>query len=84
MKTFGKVDILVNNAGIVDNHTATLRITDELWVRVIAINLTGTFLFCREALKYMSQAGTGIIVNVSSIAGVYGNGGAAYSASKWV
>lgn len=83
IKAFGKVDILVNNAGIVDNHTQTLKVTDELWDRVIAINLTGTFLFCREALKYMTKAGTGAIVNVSSIAGVYGNGGAAYSASKY-
>jgi len=83
MDTFGKVDILVNNAGIVDNHTQTLKCTDELWDRVIAINLTGTFLFCREALKYMTEAGEGAIVNVSSIAGVYGNGGAAYTASKY-
>jgi len=83
MQTFGKVDILVNNAGIVDNHTQTLKVTDELWNRVLAINLTGTFLFCREALKYMTKAGTGAIVNVSSIAGVYGNGGAAYTASKY-
>jgi NAD(P)-dependent dehydrogenase (short-subunit alcohol dehydrogenase family) len=81
--TFGKVDILINNAGIVDNHTQTLKCTDELWDRVIAINLTGTFLFCREALKYMKEAGEGAIVNVSSIAGVYANGGAAYTASKY-
>jgi len=83
VNAFGKVDILVNNAGIVDNHTQTLRTTDELWDRVIAINLTGTFLFCREALRYMTKTGTGAIVNVSSIAGVFGNGGAAYSASKY-
>jgi len=83
ISAFGKVDILVNNAGIVDNHTQTLKVTDELWDRVIAINLTGTFLFCREALKYMTEAGTGAIVNVSSIAGAYGNGGAAYTASKY-
>lgn len=83
VNTFGKVDILINNAGIVDNHTQTLKVTDELWDRVIAINLTGTFLFCREALKYMIKAGTGAIVNISSIAGVYANGGAAYTASKY-
>jgi NAD(P)-dependent dehydrogenase (short-subunit alcohol dehydrogenase family) len=83
MNVFGTVDILVNNAGIVDKHTPTIRTTDELWREVIDINLTGTFLWCREALKYMTQAKAGIIVNVSSIAGVYGNGGAAYSASKF-
>jgi NAD(P)-dependent dehydrogenase (short-subunit alcohol dehydrogenase family) len=83
IKAFGKVDILVNNAGIIDNHTPTIKVSDELWNNVIAINLTGTFLFCREALKYMTKVNKGVIVNVSSIAGVYGNGGAAYSASKF-
>jgi NAD(P)-dependent dehydrogenase (short-subunit alcohol dehydrogenase family) len=80
---FGKVDILVNNAGIVDLHTPVIRVTDKLWQDVININQTGTFLFCREALEYMTKAKKGVIVNVSSIAGVYGNGGAAYSASKF-
>ena len=83
ISTYGKVDILVNNAGIIDRHTPTIRVTDDLWHQVIAINLTGTFLFCREALKHMTQVDSGVIVNVSSIAGVYGNGGAAYSASKY-
>ena len=47
------------------------------------MNLTGTFYFCREALRHMVEAQAGSIVNVSSIAGAYGNGGAAYSASKY-
>ena len=80
---FGRIDVLVNNAGIVDQHTPTIRATDELWDTVIAVNLTGTFSFCREALRHMTLAGAGSIVNVSSIAGAYGNGGAAYSASKY-
>jgi len=83
MKSFGKVDILVNNAGIVDQHTATIRVTDELWQNVVNINQTGVFLFCREALQYMTQTKSGTIIKVSSIAGAYGNGGAAYSASKY-
>ena len=82
-RTFGRIDVLVNNAGIVDQHTPTIRTTDELWDTVIAVNLTGTFSFCREALEYMTRAEAGSIVNVSSIAGAYGNGGAAYSASKY-
>ena len=82
-RRFGRIDILVNNAGIVDQHTPTVRATDELWDRVIAVNLTGTFLFCRAALRHMTEALGGSIVNVSSIAGAYGNGGAAYSASKY-
>ena len=83
INTFGKVDILVNNAGIIDQHTPTIRVTDELWHQLININLTGTFFFCREALKHMTKVDSGVIVNVSSIAGVYGNGEAAYSASKY-
>ena len=81
--TFGKVDILVNNAGIVDRHTPTIRTTDELWQNVVDVNQRGTFLFCREALHFMTKEKSGVIINVSSIAGVYGNGGAAYSASKY-
>jgi NAD(P)-dependent dehydrogenase (short-subunit alcohol dehydrogenase family) len=83
IERFGRIDILVNNAGIVDQHTPAVRATDELWDTVIAVNLTGTFYFCREALRYMIGAQAGSIVNVSSIAGAYGNGGAAYSASKY-
>jgi NAD(P)-dependent dehydrogenase (short-subunit alcohol dehydrogenase family) len=80
---FGRIDILVNNAGIVDRHTPTVRMTDELWDAVIAVNLTATFYSCREALGHMAAAQAGSIINVSSIAGAYGNGGAAYTASKY-
>jgi NAD(P)-dependent dehydrogenase (short-subunit alcohol dehydrogenase family) len=80
---FGKVDILVNVAGIADYHRPVIRTDDELWDRVIAINQTSVFYFCREALKYMTKTGSGSIVNVSSVAGVYGNSGAAYTASKY-
>jgi NAD(P)-dependent dehydrogenase (short-subunit alcohol dehydrogenase family) len=82
IKTFGKIDILVNNAGISDRHTATIRVTDRFWNQVIETDLTSVFYFCREALKYMVQAGEGVIVNVSSIGGVHGNAGASYSAAK--
>lgn len=82
VKTFGRIDILVNNAGIGDRHTATIRVMDQFWDEVIAIDLTSVFYFCREALNYMARAGKGVIVNVSSIGGVYGNAGAPYSAAK--
>ena len=82
IRTFGKIDILVNNAGTSDRHTPTIRTTDQTWDTVIGIDLTGVFHFCREALKHMEQAGEGVIVNVSSIGGVYGNSGASYSAAK--
>jgi NAD(P)-dependent dehydrogenase (short-subunit alcohol dehydrogenase family) len=82
IKTFGKIDILVNNAGTSDRHIPTIRLTDRFWDQVIRTDLTGVFYFCREALKYMVQAKEGVIVNVSSIGGVYGNSGASYSAAK--
>ena len=80
---FGRMDILVNNAGIVDQHTPAIRVTDELWDNVVSVNLSGTFYLCREFLVRLADEQAGSIVNISSIAGVYGNGGAAYSASKY-
>ncbi len=82
IETFGKIDILVNNAGISDRHTATIRVTDQFWDEVVGTDLTSVFYFCREALNHMAPAGEGVIVNVSSIGGVYGNAGASYSAAK--
>jgi NAD(P)-dependent dehydrogenase (short-subunit alcohol dehydrogenase family) len=82
IKAFGKVDILVNNAGISDCQTPAIKVTDELWKDVIDTDLTGVFYFCREALKYMTKAKSGVIVNVSSICGIYGNAGVPYSAAK--
>jgi NAD(P)-dependent dehydrogenase (short-subunit alcohol dehydrogenase family) len=79
------IDILVNNAGI----PATKGMLDaELddWNKVLAINITGTWLGMKSVIPTMQAAGHGSIVNVSSIAGIIGGvadgGGAAYSASK--
>ncbi len=78
----GPVEILVNNAGIAESATLT-RTDAEMWDRIIATNLTGTFLCTREALPAMLDARWGRIVNVASTAGL---GGApyisAYCASK--
>jgi 3-oxoacyl-[acyl-carrier protein] reductase len=81
---FNTLDILVNNAGIV----STRKLTDlnvEEWDRVMAINLRGTFLCCREAFSVMAAHGGGKIVNIASVAGKRGGGllgTAAYAASK--
>jgi NAD(P)-dependent dehydrogenase (short-subunit alcohol dehydrogenase family) len=79
----GSVDILVNNAG--QGKAALLTETTlELWQRMLAVNLTGTFLCSREALPDMQAAGWGRIVNVSSVAGLRGHARiTAYSASKF-
>jgi NAD(P)-dependent dehydrogenase (short-subunit alcohol dehydrogenase family) len=83
VERFGRMDVLVNSAGIVDRHTPAIRVTDELWDNVVSVNLSGTFYLCREFLLRLEEGQAGSIINVSSIAAVYGNGGAAYSASKY-
>ena len=82
VKAFGKVDILVNNAGILDSGLKPIdRFDDEDLDRVLAINEKGTMYCIREAANMMKENG-GSIVNVASVAGVMGCGGAAYVASK--
>jgi len=78
---FGKVDALTNIAGITrDNFLTKMPIED--WDRVIAVNLTGTF-YCTKAVAPHMMEGSGCIVNISSVVGVYGNiGQTNYAASK--
>ncbi|KAK0225378.1 hypothetical protein IW262DRAFT_681694 [Armillaria fumosa] len=79
----GAVDILVNNAGIADNNAGVETLKDDVWERVIAVNLTGPVKLMREAVKVMKVKGGGAIVNVSSKAGISGAvAGVAYTASK--
>lgn len=79
---FGSVDILVNNAGVSDHSRPAVRTSDQLWAQNVAVNETAPFRFCRAALVHMTEQGSGAIVNVSSIGGVYSIAGAAYSAAK--
>jgi NAD(P)-dependent dehydrogenase (short-subunit alcohol dehydrogenase family) len=79
----GRLSIVVNNAGIMDAFCPVGEVTDELWDRVIAVNLTGPMMLIRAALPSMLAAGRGVIVNISSVGGlVGGRAGAAYTASK--
>lgn len=80
---FGTVDILVNNAGVVDNDIKAIeKISDETIDSLIDINTKGTLYMAREVSKILMEKKSGSIVNVASVAGYYGCGGAAYSASK--
>ncbi len=83
VETYGKLDVIVNNAGVLEEGLKPIdRVRDEDMEKVITINEKGTMYCMREAAKVMDKAGNGSIVNVASVAGVLGCGGAAYVASK--
>lgn len=65
---FGDLNILFNGAGILTYGTV-LETTEEAWQRLIAVNLTGTFLCSKAALAHMVEMGRGVIINVSSTTG---------------
>lgn len=78
----GDADMLVNNAGVAESATV-VNTTDELWHRLLSINLSGTFYCTRAALPAMLKKGWGRVINIASIAGKSGAPYiAAYSASK--
>jgi 3-oxoacyl-[acyl-carrier protein] reductase len=82
VKESGKLDLLVNNAGIT-RDALVVRMKDEDWDSVLAVNLKGCFNCTRAALRIMMKQRSGSIVNVASLSGVAGNPGQAnYSASK--
>ncbi|MGH7685652.1 MAG: 3-oxoacyl-[acyl-carrier-protein] reductase [Candidatus Dormibacteria bacterium] len=82
VEAFGRIDIAVNNGGLTRDGLA-LRMSDDDWNTVIAVDLTAAFAVCRAALKPMLRARYGRIVNVSSVSGIAGNAGQAnYSAAK--
>jgi NAD(P)-dependent dehydrogenase (short-subunit alcohol dehydrogenase family) len=84
MDRFGVADILVNNAGILDDFMPVDKLTDELWDKVMNVNLRGPFLACRLALPGMLQKGKGVIINIASVGGLQGSrAGAAYTTSKF-
>ncbi|MGO4369758.1 SDR family NAD(P)-dependent oxidoreductase [Paenibacillus sp. 2TAB19] len=79
---YGRIDVLVNNAGI-SLAIGLLDTTVEQWNKVMAINLTSTFLGMKHVVPHMQANKGGSIINISSIAGLTGSSGAgAYTASK--
>ncbi len=79
---YGTIDILVNNAGVYLPMETTETTSLARWNQIIAINLTSAFLGAKAALPHLKKSGKGAIVHISSIAGIVGGNGAAYSSSK--
>jgi 3-oxoacyl-[acyl-carrier protein] reductase len=83
MLQFGRIDVLVNNAGIVADAQFR-KMTDEQFDRVIDINLKGTYNCARAVVDIMVAQQSGVILNASSVVGIYGNFGQTnYAASKF-
>jgi len=78
----GSIDVLINNAGITLDNLA-IRLKDDSWKKVIDVNLTSTFLMCKQTIKKMLKNKQGKIINITSIVAHTGNlGQANYAASK--
>jgi acetoacetyl-CoA reductase/3-oxoacyl-[acyl-carrier protein] reductase len=77
----GRLDVLVNNAGITSDKSV-MKMTDEDWYKVLAVNLSGAFFMSQAVLPHMLERGTGRIVNISSIIGETGNIGQAKTMAR--
>jgi 3-oxoacyl-[acyl-carrier protein] reductase len=83
MQRYGRVDVLVNNAGIVQD-AQLVKMTEDQFDRVIDVNLKGTYNCAKAVADIMVAQGSGVILNASSIVGIYGNFGQTnYAASKF-
>lgn len=85
VREFGKMDVLVNNVGIMDNLLPVAEMEDDVWDRVLQVNLTGIMYGCRAAVRYFLETGLkGSIINTASLSGLCaGRGGCAYTTSKF-
>ncbi len=82
VEEFGSLDIIVNNAGITQDNLL-MRMTEEMWDRVINVNLKSCFNTVKAATRTMMKQRGGSIINITSVVGVKGNAGQAnYAASK--
>ena len=82
LKLHKRIDILINNAGITRDATL-LKMTQDQWQQVIDVNLTGVYNCTRSIAPSMVENGSGVILNASSVVGLYGNFGQTnYAATK--
>lgn len=79
---YGSIDILVNNAGITIDGLLT-KMDQSSWEKVLSVNLTGVFNCTKAVVPYMTEKGSGVILNASSVVGIHGNVGQTnYAATK--
>lgn len=82
VRQLGRIDILFNNAGILVEGTVE-QVPEEAWDRIMAVNVKGVFLMCKEVVPLMLRQGGGVIVNNASCSGLVGDRNAiAYNTSK--
>lgn len=82
-EAIGPVTIVANVAGVMDHFVPVTELDDQMWDRVLSINVTAHMRICRAVIPLLTTRGGGSIVNVASVAGLGGSGaGAAYIASK--
>lgn len=80
---FKRVDILLSNAGVFDNFATLLETPEDVWDRVIAVDLKGAYVTAREFLPGMLDQGSGVIIITASVASIVaGGGGPAYTSAK--
>lgn len=83
VRRFGRLDVLINNAGLMDDFAGVGEFDDDLFEKVMRLNLTAPAYAMRRALGEFQKEGGGVIINVASVAGLFGGrAGVAYTASK--
>lgn len=83
VRQYGRLDILVNNAGIMDHFAPVGELDNEMWDKVMKINVEGPFKAMRSAVRIFLAQGSGVILNIASVGGLQGaRAGAAYTTSK--
>lgn len=84
MDRYGRIDVLVNSAGVMDDFSAVGDLTDEQFNKVTSINFIAPMKLCRKVVPIMEKQEKGNIINMASLAGLYGGrAGAAYTTSKY-
>jgi len=80
---WGRLDVLINAAGVSMERDTVEECTPAVWRRTLAINLDGTFLGCKHAVRMMKSSGGGAIINIGSVLGIVADGNAvSYTAGK--